>query len=169
MPVFEALLPRKHDVIIQDILFALAYWHALAKLRMHTDSTLEYLQKATTWLGTILRRFVKHTCSAFDTRELPREAATRGRRQNKKQKGTTHQQGSRSTATEPPLPSSSSTSSKKKHINLLTYKLHALGDYVAQIARFGTTDSYSTQRVCCCSFWFSYTDIFERANSNIVE
>ncbi|KAJ7203528.1 hypothetical protein GGX14DRAFT_369445 [Mycena pura] len=31
---------------------------------------------------------------------------------------------------------------------MLTYKLHALGDYIASILWFGTSDSYSTQPVC---------------------
>ena len=35
-------------------------------------------------------------------------------------------------------------SPKKKTLNLNTYKFHALGDYVATIRLFGTTDSYST-------------------------
>ena len=36
---------------------------------------------------------------------------------------------------------------KVKTLNLQTYKLHALGDYVEQIWTYGTTDSYSTQSV----------------------
>lgn len=38
---------------------------------------------------------------------------------------------------------------RPKAFNLLTYKLHALGDYVGSIRLFGTTDSYTTQIVCC--------------------
>ena len=34
-----------------------------------------------------------------------------------------------------------------KSFSLQTYKVHALGDYVATIERFGTTDSYSTSTV----------------------
>jgi hypothetical protein len=36
---------------------------------------------------------------------------------------------------------------KDKPFILKTYKFHALGDYVATIKRFGTTDSYSTEIV----------------------
>jgi len=36
----------------------------------------------------------------------------------------------------------------RKLFNMCTYKIHALGHYVAAIARFGTTDGYSTQVVC---------------------
>ena len=34
-----------------------------------------------------------------------------------------------------------------ENFNLETYKYHLLGDYIAMICRFGTTDSYSTTMV----------------------
>ncbi|KII83441.1 hypothetical protein PLICRDRAFT_79810, partial [Plicaturopsis crispa FD-325 SS-3] len=80
MPVFEGLLPAPHDAIVQDLLFSLATWHAYAKLRLHTDTTLDHFDDATTSLGTILRKFVRETCEAFNTKELPQEEAARGRR-----------------------------------------------------------------------------------------
>jgi hypothetical protein len=43
--------------------------------------------------------------------------------------------------------SKATVSRQSKTFNLQTYKLHALGDYVSSIRRFGTTDSYSTQPV----------------------
>jgi len=51
---------------------------------MHTDYTLVLLDEVTVSLGNELRRFSEHTCSAFDTRELRREAAARIRRESKK-------------------------------------------------------------------------------------
>jgi hypothetical protein len=39
-----------------------------------------------------------------------------------------------------------------KIVSMCTYKIHALGHYVTAIARFGTTDSYSTQVVCELEF-----------------
>jgi hypothetical protein len=36
---------------------------------------------------------------------------------------------------------------RKKTFNIQTYKYHALADYADHIRRFGTTDSYSTERV----------------------
>jgi hypothetical protein len=39
------------------------------------------------------------------------------------------------------------TSRRSKTFNLNTYKIHALGDYVATIRQYGTTDSYSTEPV----------------------
>lgn len=142
MPVFEGILPEPHDANIQKLLFTFAEWHALAKLRMHTDATLESLDEATTDLGHHLRHFEKHTCAVFDTRELPKEEASCGRRQNCKQKAT-------STDGSLPGPTVEIMSGPKfKCFNLLTYKFHAMGDYVHTIRCFGTTDSYSTQPVC---------------------
>ncbi|KAI0037920.1 hypothetical protein FA95DRAFT_1668201, partial [Auriscalpium vulgare] len=142
IPVFEGLLDEPHNTVVLDLLFGLAEWHAEAKLRMHTDSSLVLLRRSTIFLGSQLRRFARSTCSVFDTRELPRETAARGRRKRKAQ-------GSAGPSTSS-LPSSNTTSSRKKVFNLFTYKLHALGDYVRQIMWFGTSDSYSTQPVSMC-------------------
>jgi len=131
--VFEGLLPAPHNKIVMNLLFALATWHAYAKLRLHTDTTLQFMESATTILGEQLRRFVKVTCEAYNTKETPSEVAARARRQGK-QKGN---------ATGP----SESSGPKKKELNLSTYKLHALGHYTDTIHRFGTTESYSTQTV----------------------
>jgi hypothetical protein len=120
------------------LLFDLAHWHGLAKLRMHTDPTLEILSRATTSLGNSVRIFEEKTCALFQTRELERERAARQRRQEK----ATASAG----AKQKPATSGNNTR-KPKHLNLKTYKYHALGDYVTTIRRFGTTDSYSTQPV----------------------
>ena len=118
------------------MLFTLAEWHALAKLRLHTDTTIGWLEQCTTNLGAQLRRFQKHTCSFFATKELPKEEAARGRRRKKKT-GSAAQ----------PAPPAASGGPKTKLFNLIMYKLHALGDYVRMIKLFGTSDSYSTQAV----------------------
>lgn len=47
IPVFEGLLDDPHDTILMNLLFLLATWHAYAKLRMHTDTTLT----VTSWYG----------------------------------------------------------------------------------------------------------------------
>ena len=79
IPVFEGLLPEAHNTIIINLLYTLATWHALAKLRLHTEWSVTYLEVMTKSLGRKLRAFVKSTCEAYDTRELPREVAARGR------------------------------------------------------------------------------------------
>jgi len=105
------------------LLYKAAEWHALAKLRMHTDSTLDILEAVTREFGRLARQFRDKTSDEFHTVELPRETGAK--------KGAGR--------------------SSKKTLNLNTYKFHALGDYVATIRLFGTTDSYSTQVVCSSS------------------
>ncbi|KAG1883849.1 hypothetical protein F4604DRAFT_1981657 [Suillus subluteus] len=82
IPAFEGLFPKEHDDVIRLLLFRLAEWHTLAKLRLHTDDSLNKLDQALNALGSQLRRFQKFTCSAFRTMELPREVAARQRRQD---------------------------------------------------------------------------------------
>ena len=125
------------------MLFRLAEWHALAKLRLHTESTLTRMESVTTVLGKELRNFADITCSAFSTVELPKERAARGRKQARKEAKSSD----RSNVTATPLAVGSKARKKKKKLNLSTYKVHALGDYVRTIRMFGTTDSYSTQIV----------------------
>lgn len=80
IPVFEGLLDEPYNTIVLDLLWTLATWHALAKLRLHTSDTLTYLDDMTTALGQQLRRFKSDFCDHFITRELPRETSARGRR-----------------------------------------------------------------------------------------
>jgi hypothetical protein len=137
--VFDGLLPEPHNSYVLKLLFELAHWHGLAKLRMHTDRTLDILSCVTTSLGHSLRTFEEKTCAAFETRELERERAARQRRQ---EKSATNGMSESKRTTAP-----NSKARKQKGLNLMTYKYHALGDYVDTIRRFGTTDSYSTQSV----------------------
>ena len=53
-PCFEGLLPEPFNSNVQSLLFILSTWHALTKLRMHTDSSLGLLDDATTSLGYTL-------------------------------------------------------------------------------------------------------------------
>jgi hypothetical protein len=130
IPVFERLLPEPHNSHVMKLLFRLAEWHGLAKLRMHTEATLTRLEQVTTDLGHLMRDFRDKTCAKFNTTELPREVEARNRNARKKNSNAPNQ------------------GCKVKTLNLLTYKFHALGDYVRTIRMFGTTDSFSTQQVC---------------------
>ena len=120
-----------------DLLFEFATWHGLAKLRLHTDSTLNALDTLTTRLGDLLHKFTSTTCEEYDTRELPPEEAAHGRRKAARAK-TTGVRGNENTFEHGP---------KFKHFNMNTYKIHALGSYVKAIHMYGTTDSYTTQPV----------------------
>ena len=144
------------------LLYRTAEWHALAKLRMHSDSTLLLLEELTTEFGQLIRQFRDLTCSQFKTVELSRETATRKRRGAKKQPAVSsavpHSSSKSAPASTPSVGAPSSMTSDNvteknlNGLNLLTVKLHFLGDYVRHIRLFGTTDSYSTQLVCECGY-----------------
>lgn len=84
--VFDGLFEDQYNSQIMDLLMTLSHWHGLAKLRMHSDATLEELDRVTLRLGEALRTFRDKTCPAFQTKELAREKAARTRRQAKKAK-----------------------------------------------------------------------------------
>jgi hypothetical protein len=174
IPVFDGLLPEPHNERVLQLLFITAHWHGLAKLRMHTDPTLDIMDDTTVSLGQKRRDFVKNTCTAYQTRELHREAEARKCRQSKKptQAQCNSESSGPPNTTQRPVqlpvdqpsvvpkqPVAHSQSKKKttiedastsrwlKSLNLNTYKNHALGDYTAIIRQYGTTDSYSTESV----------------------
>ena len=154
----QGLLPEPYNSKLMTLLFRLAEWHALAKLRMHTEHTQNQLNQATVAIGQELRSFEVWT-QEFKPIELPREAEARERREHKKaSKKASSSSGSGQPAAHPtpveearPPGSEPAAKSKIKQkakvFSLCTYKLHALGDYVRTIQLFGTTDSYSTQIV----------------------
>jgi hypothetical protein len=112
-------------------------WHACAKLRIQTESTISFLKTQTREVGTALRLFAKKCCNAYKTNELPSEAAARLRRgANAAKKGKESAQNT------------NKGSKLERSFNLNTYKIYAMGHYVEDIQRFGTTDNYSTLIVC---------------------
>lgn len=158
-------------------MFVLAHWHGLAKLKLHTDSTLKALDDLTSILGDEFRSFECRTSKDFATRELQREFEARSRAAAAKAKKnnlcppTTANLNPNETLSsgeeeilshggieiEPDSEQAENTSPKGislgrrfRTFNNLTYKGHSFGDYVATIRRHGTTDSYSTELVCNC-------------------
>jgi hypothetical protein len=117
IPVFEGLFPEDHDVIVQSLLYRFAHWHALAKLRVHSETTLSVLDKAFTRLSNQLRKFCSFTCAVITTTELLKERAARKRKAAREHSG-------------PCNPDSGSSGRKAKKFNISTYKFHAMGDYV---------------------------------------
>ncbi|TEB22838.1 hypothetical protein FA13DRAFT_1640684, partial [Coprinellus micaceus] len=146
LPTFEGLLPDGHNDRIQDLLFAMAHWHALSKLRMHTDTTLQLLDSWTSVLGEAARTFAALTCSLFQTRELKSEYEARKRKESQR----SSRKGGKGEPNINPTQSSVSDEGgrKPRGWSLSTPKFHSLGDVVNYIKRAGTTDSYSTQLVC---------------------
>lgn len=119
-------------------------WHAYSKLRQHTDYTLCSFEVKTRELGERLRHFSSKTCPAFETKDLPGETAAHARRKAADQKKRAI------SGKQPPKPSQDQEGSPEspKTFNLETPKVHALGYYPSVIRWLGTTDSYSTNRVC---------------------
>lgn len=78
-----------------SLLFVLAKWHSLAKLRLHTDHTLDLMDKLTTELGDQFRTFETGTCFAIKTKELPREYQARKRREARRKANTAVKTGSK--------------------------------------------------------------------------
>ncbi|KAG6825681.1 hypothetical protein H0H92_002838 [Tricholoma furcatifolium] len=141
IPPCEGLLKEPHNMHLMKLLFWTAEWHAYAKLRMHTESTLKDLAALTKEFGQLMRQFRNLTCDHFETFELPHEAHAHIQRTTKK--GT-----STNTATLAASAVNNTVSAglkKLKKLNLFTYKFHAMGDYVQTIRMFGCTDSYLTQ------------------------
>jgi hypothetical protein len=141
----------------------------MAKLRMHTDPTLGIFDRTTSRLGAEFRKFTDKTCTAFNTRELAREADARQRRQRKKTQARSApgdpgpsrcptDSTAAPSADSGPTAESSNTADitmerskgdgpRRKKFNLDTYKYHSVGDYVHMISQVGTSDSYSTEPV----------------------
>ncbi|KAF8834569.1 hypothetical protein BDN67DRAFT_875878, partial [Paxillus ammoniavirescens] len=134
IPVFTGFFPEPHNHHIIKLLFVLGHWHGLAKLRLHTDETLDILDAVTKNLGDLLRKFIAETCPAFSTKELRREAECHRR-----------QQAHGSAGGAPQSQGINVNNCRAKALNLRTYKFHALSDDASQIRLYGTTDSYSTQ------------------------
>lgn len=142
LAAFDGILPDEHhaeEKIIMDTLFDFSVWHAFAKSRMHTESSLRVFDSITTSLGQQLRRFSKHVCLKFTTKETPAEMASHVRCNANTAKN--------SKSSVPSNPATTSLRKGCKGFNLFTYKFHSLGDYFRTILLFGTTNLYSTQIV----------------------
>lgn len=126
----------------------MAHWHGLAKLRMHSDLTLEIMDQVTSAVGQQFREFKATVCSAYDTHELRREVEARTRRHAKQAaKQDLRQKGKSSENGVAIVEKAIKNVQRTKAFNFQTYKFHALGDYVSTIRRYGTSDSYSTEPV----------------------
>ncbi|KAH8093841.1 hypothetical protein BXZ70DRAFT_897117 [Cristinia sonorae] len=141
IPCIEDLLPSPHNEAILDLLYVCNYWHALSKMRMHTDTSLQLFEHVTSVLGTQLRHFERITCLAFTTKETQKERATRIRAESRGV--TSRASGALSSTDNVSDQSSDNRRSKKFHVK--TIKHHSLGDYPSYIREHGTTDSYTTK------------------------
>ena len=165
--MFEGLLPEPHNGCILRLFFTAAHWHGLAKLRAHSDVTLDVLDLVTVSLGQQFRDFRDKTCPEFKTQELEREFRTRVQRETRNHVAdptcrqgaetiitaiaanvTTNDHTEKDTSSHLCPTSNQRTPRRRpKALNLNTYKVHSLGDYSAAIRRYGTSDSYTTEIV----------------------
>lgn len=130
-----------------NLLFTLAHWHGLAKLRQHTDLSLEILESVTNQLGKLLRDFQTRVCSVYATQELKREMTARMRQTPSKARNHPPKFPANKNEAKKVNLKQKSTGRLYKTLNLNTYKDHSLGDYVESIRQNGTIDSYSTELV----------------------
>jgi hypothetical protein len=131
------------------LLYRTAEWHAFAKMRLHTETTLKHLEDLTTELGKLMRDFEHSTCSKFQTFELPREVEAWKRREDAQRLGSDS------------VSASNTGGIRKKTLNLFTYKWHALADYVPSIRLFGGVDGFSSQLVSGLNFViFKLTELY---------
>ncbi|KAF7800284.1 hypothetical protein EIP86_011532, partial [Pleurotus ostreatoroseus] len=143
IPCLEGLLPAPLEHVIFDLIFIVLLWHGLAKLRMHTETTVDLLDGLTTHLGDNVRKF-KRAVDPIDTRELGKEAAARIRREKArlaKEKGGTKAAAAETSTSE------SVTYSKRniRKFNDKTFKIHNPLHTVEDIKEFGPTEIFSTQ------------------------
>jgi len=103
---------------------------------MHTETTLFHFGNCTMCLGQAFHDFSWKCGAKFQTYDLPHETAACGRRK-----------GAKSAKMGTAAGDTASGGPKVCTFNMLTYKLHVLGDYVKSIWQFGTTNNYSTQVV----------------------
>ena len=142
IPVFEMLLDEPHNTRLMTLLYRAAEWHSLAKLRLHTDTTLAYFRKVTEIFCRLMREFRDLSCPEFLTVETPKEAAARARGQARQQ---AHAQGSNVVRTS--KADTAISTRRPRTLNLSTYKFHSIADYPDTVLLFGTTDNYTTQAV----------------------
>ncbi|KAJ3558432.1 hypothetical protein NM688_g934 [Phlebia brevispora] len=133
IPVFEGLLPEPHNSHIISLLYSMAYFHCLAKMRLHTDTSVALLDQAYSVMASHLRHFQMVVCPHFQTKETLRECAARVRAQA----------NSGAVRGRPSVESSSAR--KPRSFNMSTIKMHLLGYYAIYIPLYGTTDGYSTK------------------------
>lgn len=126
--------------MILDLLYTLAEWHSYAKLRLHTELTLQDFEDVTKRLCDFLRKFKRTVCKRYLTKELPREINARGRRT------------ARLAAQGKAPPKGRTVGARNIEFNMNTYKMHALPDYPLYVRALGTTDNYTTQMVCLALF-----------------
>ncbi|EIW58937.1 uncharacterized protein TRAVEDRAFT_20783 [Trametes versicolor FP-101664 SS1] len=129
MPAFEGLLPLRDNETITNLLFELVNWYSLAKLRLHTQVTVDIFRVATKHMYAAVRHFARTTCEGHVMHELAKEADVRARRQGARP-------GKKAGSTQPCI---------VKFGTWKTYKYHVLGDCPDYVESAGPLETTSTK------------------------
>jgi hypothetical protein len=160
---------------VGKLLFELATWHGMAKLRLHTETTVQDLENSTAQLGDLLRDFQKMVCPEYGTYDLPTVEAARSRRRTRKAAAPppTHVHADSVSEEDEQMQKGKKKMERKiRQLNLNSYKLHSLGGYAKAIRQYGTTDNYNSQTVCLFRVYEHYLLLIfcnSRVNSSIDE
>lgn len=101
IPAFYGIFPDADDNSrIQKLLHVICEWHALAKLRLHTDQTLALLEETTIAVGVEFRHFSRNICPEYATIETGREVSKRKHLEKRGKAGAAVTDGSEGNATE---------------------------------------------------------------------
>jgi hypothetical protein len=143
LPVLDGLLPKEFQGVVNKLVFSANDWYALAKLRLHTDSSLRLLERRTTDIGRLMRQYSRVTADVHMV-ELPAEVEKRKRHAAKVAQKNGDAQGSRA--------DTSSGTARRRPFTFATFKAHNMGNYVLSIRQFGEVGSYSTERASRFTF-----------------
>ncbi|KAF7793821.1 hypothetical protein EIP86_004942 [Pleurotus ostreatoroseus] len=100
-------------------------------LRLHTETTLKFMEELTTLLGDLVRKW-KRKVDKIQTKELEREIEVRRRREIAR-------------AAKEGRPADPIVEKKIKMFNLTLYKWHGAGHFADDIRKFGPVEIFSTQ------------------------
>ena len=131
IPAYEGLLPLEHNRTILELLFELANTHALAKLCLHTEVTVDLLEVSTDYMYHAMDKFARTAWAVYNVYERADEVEARPRRQREKN---------------PNVPVNGARRKIEFNTNK-TIKYHAAGHYPDYIQSHGPLDNYSTQTV----------------------
>ena len=133
MPCLEGLFDRPLERVTFDMLFIIQLWHTLGRLRLHTETTIKFMEGVTPLLGAAVRKW-KRKVDRIQTRELAREIEVRRRREIAR-------------AAKEGRPADPVVEKKIKMFNLILAKWHGAGHFTEDIRNFGPVEIYSTQWV----------------------
>ncbi|KAF7293434.1 hypothetical protein MIND_01120800 [Mycena indigotica] len=158
LPVCEGLF-GEFDALVQLLVFRLQIWHAYAKLRLHTSTTIERFRKATSELCETVRKFARDTAKV-ETHELPREQNARIRRNAAK---AARRAEAGDAGDDEAVDEDQTIPRRAKPLNLETYK------YQASTLSTNSSPSYasfSSTRVSSGPCWFMRSITRRRPNAS---